>query len=359
MQLPRNLQIWLPGYLQDRWRAGRRPPAKRVWLAITDHYEPYWQTSDDTVAAARVELWMKHWPRVAGEFEDSAGRNPVYGFFYAEEQYQPHLLDRLAELVRAGIGDVEVHLHHDGEGEQDFVDRMSRFTRTLVSRHGLLRMVDGRPAFGFIHGNWALDNSRPDGRKCGLNNELSLLIELGCYADFTLPSAPRPMQGRMVNTIYWAQDDPERPKSYDTGIPVRVDPLEEAPHPALLMIPGPLGITSSLLGNGERLTPRVETGEVASYYPPTPGRVRAWLDFAPRLGDDVFVKLYTHGTQERHSRFLLEHGLRQLFGWMKEAARERGQSLYFASAWQLKLAVEAIRRAQDPVAAVCDRVGKL
>jgi hypothetical protein len=33
--------------------------------------------------------------------------------------------------------------------------------------------------------------------------------------------------------------------------------------------------------------------------------------------------------------------------------------LYFASAWQLKLAVDAIRRAQDPVAAVCDRVGKL
>ena len=37
--------------------------------------------------------------------------------------------------------------------------------------------------FGFIHGNWCLDNSRADGRWCGLNNELILLRELGCYAD--------------------------------------------------------------------------------------------------------------------------------------------------------------------------------
>ena len=32
--------------------------------------------------------------------------------------------------------------------------------------------------------------SLPDGRWCGLNNELILLRDLGCYADFTLPSAP-------------------------------------------------------------------------------------------------------------------------------------------------------------------------
>ena len=45
--------------------------------------------------------------------------------------------------------------------------------------------------YAFIHGNWSLCNSRPDGRYCGVNNELDVLRETGCYADFTLPSAPR------------------------------------------------------------------------------------------------------------------------------------------------------------------------
>jgi hypothetical protein len=354
MQLPRNAQIWLPGYFNNRLQNWSRPRAKRVWVAITDHYEPFWKNTCEQVATERVEAWMKGWPRVASECEDSTGRRPIYSFFYPEEEYRPHLMDQLTKLVRMGIGDVEVHLHHDGEGEQNFVDRMQRFTDTLISRHGLLRSLNGRPAFGFIHGNWALDNSRADGCRCGLNNELSLLIKLGCYADFTLPSAPHSTQTRMVNTIYWAVDDANRPKSHDTGVPFEVGSLANRhPKSALLMIPGPLGIRSSFLGNGDRLVPRLETGEVASYDPPTPARIKAWLDLAPRIGDDVFVKLYTHGTQERHSSFLLNQGLGQMFRWLSSEVKSRGQSLYFASAWQLKLAVDAIGRGEDPVAAVC------
>ena len=123
-------------------------------------------------------------------------------------------------MTAAGIADVEVHIHHDGEGEQDFVDRITQFIEVLHNRHGLLRQESGQVRFGFIHGNWALDNSLPNGRWCGLNNELVLLRDLGCYADFTLPSAPSPLT-RIVNTIYWATDDPCRPKSHDTGIPVK------------------------------------------------------------------------------------------------------------------------------------------
>lgn len=353
MRLPRNAQIWFPGYVRSRIRdRGDRP--KRVWLAITDHYEPFWKNTREQLATDRVDLWMREWPRIAGEFRDSAERRPVYTFFYPEEEYRPQLMDRLAQLTRAGIGDVEIHLHHDRDTERNFLDRMERFLETLISRHGLLRKAGGRPAFGFIHGNWALDNSRADGLRCGLNNEISLLIRLGCYADFTLPSAPHSTQTRMVNTIYWATDDPERPKSHDTGIPFHVDPaFGNRPGGALLMIPGPLGVRSKLLGNGERIFPRLEIAELACYDPPTPSRVRTWLDLAPRIGDDLFLKLHTHGTQERHSSFLLNRGLRDLFRLTAAETRARGQSLYFASAWQIRLAVDAIGRGADPVAAVC------
>ncbi|MEJ7636728.1 MAG: hypothetical protein WKF75_01760 [Singulisphaera sp.] len=52
-----------------------------------------------------------------------------------------------------------------------------------------------------------------------VNNEIDVLRETGCYADFTLPSAPSPTQTRQINSIYYASDDPRRPKSHDRGSP--------------------------------------------------------------------------------------------------------------------------------------------
>ena len=96
--------------------------------------------------------------------------------------------------------------------------QLQQFTRTLHDRHGLLtRDGSGRLRYGFIHGNWALANSLPDGRWCGVDDELSVLRETGCYADFTLPSAPSPAQTRTVNTIYYASTAGSGRKSLDTG----------------------------------------------------------------------------------------------------------------------------------------------
>ncbi len=338
--LPRNAQLWLPGYIRGRIAAGRVPAGGRVWLSIADHWEPYWQQPSDDVAAQRVALWMKHWPEIARRHGDSTGRAPVYTFFYPQEEYRPQILDSLAQMTRAGIADVDVHIHHDGEGQQNFVDRMSGFIQTLVNQHGLLRISNGKPVFGFIHGNWALDNSRPDGRCCGLNNEITLLRDLGCYADFTMPSGSSPTQARTVNRIYWVNDDPLKPRSYDYGMAVK----RGAPGTGdLLMIPGPLGLRWS-----GRLVPRMETGELASYDLPTDYRVARWLDLAPRVGDDIFIKLYTHGTQDRNSTaLLLEGGLDRLFTLLTEGCKRRELQLRYVSAWELRNAVDAAARGSE------------
>jgi hypothetical protein len=335
--LPRNCQIWLPGYLRERMKARGRAPAKRVWLTLTDHFEPLWNGADEELGGERVAEWTRKWPEIASRFEDSTGRPPRYTFFYPEEEYRPQYFKPLERLVEDGISDVEIHLHHDGEGQQDFVDRMSSFAETLLHRHGMLRVHEGKIAFGFIHGNWALDNSMPDGSKCGLNNEITLLRELGCYADFTMPSAGSPTQARTVNTIYWAIDDPEKPKSYDSGIPVLPGSTATGD---LLMIPGPLGID----WRSQRFRPRMENGEIASYNPPTAVRVERWLELAPRIGEDVFVKLHTHGTQERHSRVLLNGGLDSLFSLMIQECKRVGCELHFASAWEMRKAVDAAQQ---------------
>jgi hypothetical protein len=339
IRLPRNAHLWLPGYVRSRMTARRVPAGGRVWVAIADHWEPYWLHASDAVAAERVAGWRKHWPEVARRHSDSDGRHPQYTFYYPQEEYRAQFLDSLAELKGEGIADVDVHIHHDGEGQQNFVDRMSGFIDTLVSRHGLLRSAHGHPVFGFIHGNWALDNSRLDGRWCGLNNEITLLRELGCYADFTMPSGDSSTQSRTVNTIYWVNDDPSRPRSYDRGTAVQPGVPGSGD---LLMIPGPLGLRWA-----ERLTPRMETGELACYDPPTGYRVRRWFDLAPRVGRDIFIKLYTHGAQERHlSALLLEGGLDRLFALLLDGCRRYGYQLHYVSTWEMRQAVDAAVRGE-------------
>lgn len=334
MSLPRHAELWFPGYIRSRlnhWAL--RGPAK-VWVAIADHWEPYWQKASGDVARGRAAVWGKYWPVIAGRHADSAGRPPQYTFYYPQEDYHPGILDILAAMTHRRIADVDVHIHHDGEGEQNFVDRMRGFIETLATRHGLLRSRNGKTVFGFIHGNWALDNSRPDGRWCGLNNEITLLRDLGCYADFTMPSGNSPTQSRTVNSIYWVTDDPLRPRSYDHGSPVRPG------RPGggdLLMIPGPIGLRW-----GGRLKPRLETGELAHQDLPTPARVRCWLDLAPRIGKNIFIKLYSHGAQERNSEaLLLNGGLDRLFEILPEECRRRGHELHYVSTWEMRQAVDA------------------
>jgi hypothetical protein len=336
MTLPRHSEIWLPAYIKDRLTTFARKPAKRVWLLFADHYEPLWKRASEDTGAERVARWAARWPAIAAKFHDSAGRPPRYTFFYPEEEYRPRLLEPLARMASDGIADVEVHLHHDGEGQQNFVDRISGFTETLFSRHGLLRKCKGQITFGFIHGLWALDNSRPDGRYCGLNNEITLLHDLGCYADFTMPSGASQTQARLINTIYWAVDDPGKPKSYDTGVPVTPGGTAAGD---LLMIPGPFGVRWA-----ERLMPRIEYSELCSYDPATAYRVRRWLELAPRIGNDIFLKLFTHGTQERHSKYLLEGGLEHTLSAITSECEGTGLDLHFSTAWEMRQAVDAAVR---------------
>lgn len=309
---------------------------------IADHFEPFRGQADAAIARRRTATWCRKWPAIAGRHCDSVENPPRYSFFYPEEEYCPDLLESLAEMTEAGIADVEVHLHHDGEGEQNFLDRLNRFKETLFERHGLLRKQAGKIVFGFIHGNWALDNSLPDGRWCGLNNEITLLRDLGCYADFTLPSAPSATQVRMVNTIYWATDDPLRPKSHNTGIPVRVG---ESFCGDLLMIPGPLTLNwnSRKLG----LLPRLETGELCASNPVTRQRVRLWLNYAPRLGDDLFIKLFAHGAREDNATQLLERDLDLTFQLLRSECAAYGSTLRYVTAWQMRNAVECVRLGRE------------
>jgi len=284
-------------------------------------------------------VWRERWPQIASRHRDTVGNKPRYTFFYPQEQYTAAALDPLAEMAAQGIADVEVHIHHDGEGQQDFLDRMGGFIDVLATRHGLLHRDETGLRFGFIHGNWALDNSRPDGRYCGLNNEITLLRDLGCYADFTMPAVPEPSQGGPVNEIYGATDDPAGPRSYESGRPVR---RGDNFRGDLLMVPGPLHLNWR---GRPWWKPRIETGELAANDRVRPERFALWIDAAPRIGGDAFLKLYTHGAPEKNASCLLGEDLDKLCcGIIEECARQK-MELRFATAWEMYGAIESALRA--------------
>ena len=281
-----------------RRRAPRKGEPVHALICIGDHYEPRWGDAPSGVARGRVERWVRDYPRLFGAFRDSDGRSPRHTFFYPLEEYEADCLDALAPLCADGHGEVEVHLHHDRDDGPSMRRRMREHLALLDRRHGLIARdkMTGELAYGFIHGNWALDNARPDGRWCGVNDELDVLRETGCYADFTLPSAPSPTQTRKINSLYYAKDDPRRPKSHDWGVDLGAGP---PPDDALLLIQGPL-----LLDWGRRkwgLVPRVENGCIQKGRPPTMERLDLWLKArvqAPSRPDWFFIKLYAHGATE-------------------------------------------------------------
>lgn len=341
MNLPKNANLWLMPYLRDRLeRKANRRPARRLWVSLTDHYEPLGGKATLATGRARVAAWQQRWPTIAAEAPtDSAGRAPRITFFYPQEEYQPEILDSLAELSASGTTDVEVHLHHFNDNAASFRQKLATFTERLHRDHGLLHIHEGRIVFGFIHGNWALDNSHPTGFGCGVTGELQILRDLGCYADFTMPSLPSPTQSRILNQIYWTTGDPARPRGFDHGIRASTGGGRRGD---LLMISGPTGLRFR-----DRLIPRLETGELAVYDPPTPYRVERWLDLAPRIGDDIFVKLYGHSAREDNARALLGEGsapgtLSSLFRWIHHAAAERNLELRWASAFEMFQAVDAL-----------------
>ena len=129
-----------------------------------------------------------------------------------------------------------------------------------------------------------------------MNNELQVLRDTGCYADFTLPSAPSECQTHKINSIYYATDDPQCPKSHDTGVDVRVGGKASGD---LLIVQGPLALNWSSRKFG--LLPRIENGEVAHNAPAVADRIDNWVAQEISVVDKpdwVFVKVHTHGCQE-------------------------------------------------------------
>ncbi len=263
-------------------------------------------------ADARVRFWAEEYPRASilptSATPTGAARDTRSSF--PGEQYRAPWLEALAGFTRRGIAEVEVHLHHwDDTVEMLRRDLLQTLPWTSSGRTATSRATpDGCKRYAFIHGNWCLANAREDGARCGVDDEIPLLFETGCYADFTFPAAPDQSQPNIVNQIYWPTGDLGRRRAYESGERARVGLFR---RDRILMIEGPL----SLGTRAEKIPVRIENSAITAKEPGTAKRVATWVKQNIHVAgrpEWVFVKVHTHGAPELQAASLLGEGGRTL-----------------------------------------------
>jgi len=327
---------WLLRY--PAWRA--RELASRLSAAnagqhliflVANHFEPA------TTSEGLIQL--EHWCRLARETGNSVRDHDGTPFrhtnFFPAEQYERRRLEMISALQGDGFGEVEVHFHH-GVDKPDTAENTRRilkdFRDLLAEEHRCLSREKpaGSPKYAFVHGNWALANSA-GGRFCGVDSEMQILADTGCYADFTLPSAPDRSQVPRINAIYQCG------KPLGQARPHRSGPgLTVGRRPALpIIFTGPLIFDWSRRVRGLPI-PRIDDGALAQNYSLTLGRLNRWRSAHINVRgrpEWTFIKLFSHGFFEWDQDIMIGEQLKRFMGEVMEMAeRTGGFRIHFASA---------------------------
>ena len=344
----RNMQYWIMSYLKNIPDFKNKKLPKHVYFCFVDHYEPYYGDASQEQARQMVDEWVEQYPILANKHQDSDGNPPKHSYFYPIEEYDEYILDKLSDITNKGLGDVEVHLHHDDDTAENLTKELNDFKELLFSRHNLLRKNDlGEIVYGFIHGNWALDNSRPDGRWCGIDNELDILIETGCVYDMTMPSAPSDTQTKTINSIYYAKED-GKAKSHDTGRELIANITKQNEN-ELLMIQGPLTLNWKNRKLG--LIPKIESGELSGDCPPSMTRTKLWQHCCVSLKgkeEHVFIKVHTHGLQKENMDMLFDkNGFDNMWDSLESLYRDSDNcQLHYVSAWEMYTKIKSLENSK-------------
>lgn len=327
---------WLARY--PFWRArsaGRRITEagglRHLVFLVANHYEP----GMGKVAIPRVEQWCRMARDTGNAVRDHDGTPFRHTNFYPAEQYERPLLDMLANLQADGFGEVEIHLHH-GVEEPDTAENtrlmLETFRDTLVHEHKCLSREnsDSQPKYAFVHGNWALANSA-GGRFCGVDSEMQILADTGCYGDFTLPSVPHQSQVPRINAIYQCGRPLTERKPHRTGPNLKIGDNPRLP----VIFTGPLMFNWTRRFHGLPL-PRLDDGVLAQNYPLGLDRFNRWckanisVDGRP---DWIFIKLYCHGFFNWDQDIMIGEQMKRFMNEVMDSAERTGEfKIHFSSA---------------------------
>ena len=346
--IKRNMHLWLPNYCLNK--ITKKPCLTNghihILFCFVDHFEPGWNKAGLVLQRKRLDGWLEKYPRFARKFIDTDGFHPRHTWFYPPHYFREEHILKLLSLCKKNFGEIEMHLHHSRmtpfPDTSESLKNKIRQCIELYSKYGIFETsINGEHVirYAFIHGDWALDNSRH--RYCGVNDEITILKETGCYADFTFPAYLMESQPKIINSIYYAKDDPKSPKSYNTGKRVEAGSFEE--EGSLLMIQGPLSLRWK---NRKRLIlPSIDDGEISDNNPPCRERVDTWVKAGVHvLGrpDWLIIKVFAHGASLKEQTVILNKPIEQMHSYLQEKYNDGSKYfLHYVTARELYNIIKA------------------
>lgn len=312
---------------------------KHIIFTVANHFEPGWSENgllDLDAQRRRLDDYHTLARKTGEAVTDADGTRFRHTNFYPAEQYDRKILEQMAEMQAEGLGEVEIHLHH-GVEKPDTADNLRKvlteFRDCLAEEHQLLSRfeTENQPKYAFVHGNLALGNSA-GGKFCGVDAEMQILQETGCYVDMTLPSAPDETQVPMLNQIYECGLPLNEKIPHRTGKRVRV--FGNQPRLPLIFT-GPLVFNWTRRVKGLPI-PRLDDGALVDNQPSDSRRLNRWLAANVTVKNRpewVFVKLYCHGFFDRDQSACIGEKAQRFFGEMVENGEKTGAyRIHFASA---------------------------
>lgn len=312
---------------------------QNIIFVVANHFEPAWKESgahDLDTQLRRLDDWYEMARKTGEAVRDADGTKFRHTNFYPAEQYHPELLEKLSAMQKEGLGEVEIHLHHGVESPdtaENLRKALTEFRDCLAEEHKCLSRFDesGKPMYAFVHGNLALANSL-GGKCCGVDDELQILQETGCYADMTLPNAPSEAQVPMLNKIYECGLPLTEKAAHRKGVEVRA--FGNQPQLPLIFT-GPLIFNWTRRVKGIPL-PRIDDGALAANQPLDLNRFRRWrsANIAVQGRPEwIFVKLYCHGFFDQDQQACIGEDARRFFSEIIEAGEKTGEyKIHFAGA---------------------------
>ncbi len=329
----KKMYIWLPSYFKSELKNNKifhyEVLPKHIMFLFVDHFEPSVGGVGPIKESERVDRWIPAYKQLVHGHFDSDGKHPQYCWFYPYDAINFRNLKCLSALSYEGYREIELHLHH-GRDTRESLRKKLKDALNDYSKVGALITAEAKPqkTYGFIHGMFGLDNSEGE-HHCGVNNELEVLKETACYADFTFPAVGTKAQPAKINSIYYAKGNDLKSKSYNKGENAEVG---KEKRDGLLIVEGPL--TINWKDWRHKFYPVIEDGGIACHHLPTQGRVDLWYSSNIHVmgrDDWVFIKVFTHGAEERNFLDILQKDIDDMFSYLEKKYKADKYKLHYVT----------------------------
>jgi len=242
---------------------------------------------------------------------------------------QDKLIQRVMRpLEGEGDHEIHVHVHHESwtrntgeyskviskwvnENSNEEMDK-ARLNRALLQTKEFIARDIGRPIerWAFVHGNWALNGS--DRSICWIDDEIELLMQHGCFGDFTFPAG----RGH-CDPVYHSEPYTclpiKKAKGYDSheSMPLTIYKGSDA------FQQGRFFIWNSLI--------KASTSSLDYYYGPNRDLfkkhewfVQNWLEKSVVLNDVLYIKTHAHSMKTEYEIDCSENPIPHLYPDIKE-----------------------------------------